>query len=48
MQPTASEFVQYVIKHKIFESLFAFDNAEIIKKSAEFCKALYYNDEFPP
>lgn len=48
MHPNSSEFVKFVLKEKIFDSLFAFDNAEIMKKSAEFCRVLYYNDDFPP
>lgn len=44
VHPNASELVGFVLKHKILESLFAFDNAEIIKKSVEFCRVLYYND----
>lgn len=47
VHPNASDFINFVLKQNIFESLFAFDNAEIMKKSVEFCKALYYNDEFP-
>ena len=47
MQPYASFFIQTLLKYKIFDSLFLADNAEIIKKSVEFCKSLSFNELFP-
>lgn len=43
MQPFASQFIQILKKKNIFDSLFANDNAEIIRKAVEFCKALNIN-----